>query len=70
LAVTSKQEIRLLSAGWEESAFADHAPGATSVQFPAERALWHACSACARVSPFTLAVKAAFLPCATRTTSA
>jgi hypothetical protein len=40
------------------------------VQFPAERSFWQVCSACARVSPFTRAVKAALLPCATRTTSA
>ena len=40
------------------------------MQFPAERSFWQVCSACARVSPFTLAVKALLLPCAIRTTSA
>jgi hypothetical protein len=54
----------------EALAVADHAPGATKVQFLAGRSLWQVCSACVRVSPFTRAVKAAFLPCATRTTSA
>ncbi len=40
------------------------------VQLPAERSFWQVCSAWARVSPFTRAVKAVLLPCATRTTSA
>lgn len=50
--------------------FLNHAPGATSVQFPVERSFWQVCSAWVRVSPLTRAVKAAPLPGATRTTSA
>ena len=47
----------------------DQTPGATIVQFPAERSFWQVCSAWARVSPFTRAEKTLELPCATRTTS-
>ena len=50
--------------------FHHQTPGATSVQFPAERSFWQVCSAWARVRPFTCAEKVALLPCATRTTSA
>lgn len=39
------------------------------MQFPPERSFWQVCSACARVSPFTRAVKTDPLPCAIRTTS-
>ena len=39
------------------------------MQFLPERSFWQVCSAWARVSPFTLAVKTDPLPCAIRTTS-